>query len=69
MSGEQNTNFKAMNLAAKKKYLQERGVSVNGYLKPGLVELAVSVEKMMLPLDPNFERVSDMYTIWTIQYI
>jgi hypothetical protein len=37
MSGEQNTNFKAMNLAAKKKYLQERGVSVNGYLKPGLV--------------------------------
>jgi hypothetical protein len=38
-----------MNLAAKKKYLQERGVSVNGYLKPCLVELAVAVEKMMLP--------------------
>ena len=69
MSGEQNTNFKAMNVVAIKKYLQERGVSVNGYLKPGLVELAVAVEKMMLPLDPNFERVNDMYTIWTIQYI
>ncbi|CAB4017991.1 Hypothetical predicted protein, partial [Paramuricea clavata] len=63
MSGEKNTNFKAMSVAAIKKYLQERGVSVNGYLKPGLVELAVAVEKMMLPLDPNFERVNDTYTM------
>ena len=46
MSGGQNTDFKAMSVAAIKKYLQERGVSVNGYLKPGLVEIAVAVEKM-----------------------
>jgi hypothetical protein len=45
-----------MNVAAIKKYLLERGVTVNGYLKPALVEIASAVEKMMLPLDPNFER-------------
>ena len=48
MSGGQNTDFKAMSVAAIKKYLQERGASVNGYLKPGLVEITVAVEKMML---------------------
>lgn len=50
--------FKSMNVGAIiiKKYLQERGVTVNGYLKPALVEIASAVEKMMLPLDPNFER-------------
>ena len=42
--------------------MQERAVSVNGYLKPGLVEIAVAVEKMMLPVDPNFERVNDAHT-------
>ena len=62
MSGGQNTDFKAMSVAAIKKYLQERGVSVNGYLKPGLVEIAVAVEKMMLPVDPNFERVNDAHS-------
>ncbi len=34
----------------------ELGVTVNGYLKPALVEIASAVEKMMLSLDPNFER-------------
>ena len=48
--------FQSMNVTAIKKYLQERGVSVNGYLKPALVEIASAVEKMMLPVDPNFER-------------
>ena len=38
-----------------KKYLQERGVTVNGYLNPAFVEIASAVEKMMLPVDPNFE--------------
>ena len=61
MSRGQNTDFKAMSVATIKKYLQERGVSVNGYLKPGLVEIAVAVEKM-LPVDPNFERVNDAHT-------
>ena len=48
--------FKSMNVGAIKKYLQERGVTVNLYLKPALVEIASAVEKMMLPLDPNFVR-------------
>ena len=48
--------FKSMNVGAINKYLQERGVTVNGYLKPALVEIVSAVEKMVLPLDPNFER-------------
>ena len=44
MSRGQNTDFKAMSVAAIKKYLQERGVSVNGYLKPGVVQIAVAVD-------------------------
>ena len=62
MVKQQPTDFKAMTVAAIKKYLQERGVSVNGYLKSGLVEIAVAVEKMMLPLDPNFETASNSDT-------
>ena len=41
------TMFKSMNVGAIKKYLQERGVTVNGYLKPALVEIASAVEKMV----------------------
>ena len=42
-----------------KEYLQARGVTVTGYLKPALVEIANAVQKMMLPLDPNFECRDD----------
>ena len=46
-----------MNVAELKKYLQERGgVSVSGYLKTLLVEIASVVERMFLPVDPNFEK-------------
>ena len=45
-----------MNVAELKKYLQERGVSVSGYLKTLLVEIASAVEKMVVPVDPNFEK-------------
>lgn len=38
-----------------KKYLQERGVSVSGYLKTSPVEIASAVERMVLAVDPNFE--------------
>ena len=48
--------FKTMNVASIKNYLKERGVAVNGYLKPALVTIAAAVEKMMLPLDPNYKR-------------
>ena len=57
---ESNTSsdksFKDMTMAELKSYLRERGVTVNGYLKPALVEISIAVEKMMLPIDPNFEK-------------
>jgi hypothetical protein len=42
--------FKAMNLPELKAYLQNRGITVNSYLKPGLVAIACAVEEMSLPL-------------------
>ena len=39
-----------------KKYLQERGVSVSRYLKTLLIEIASAVERMVLPVDSNFEK-------------
>ena len=50
------SDFNAMNVAELKKYLQERGVSVSGHLKTTLVEIASAVERMVLPVDPNFEK-------------
>ena len=46
-----------MNVAELKKYLQDHGVLVSGYLKPSVVEIASAVEWMVLPDDPNFEKV------------
>ena len=43
-----------MTMAELKNYLRERGVTVIGYLKPALVEIAIAVEK--IPIDPNFEK-------------
>lgn len=54
-----SSDFKAMNVAElkiKKKYLQDCHVSVSGYLKPSLVEIASAVERMVLLVDPNFEK-------------
>lgn len=48
--------FSSMNVASLKKYLKERGVTVNGHLKQSLICIATAVEKMMLPLYPNFEK-------------
>ena len=52
MSVGQFLGFKVVNVAAINRYLPERGVNVNGYLKPGLVKVAVAVGKM-LAFDPN----------------
>ena len=49
-------DFNAMSVAELKKYLQERGISASGYLKTSLVAIASVVEKMVLPVDPNFEK-------------
>ena len=40
-----------MSLSDLKKYLKAQGVSVTRYLKPALVDIAKSVEKMMIPVD------------------
>ena len=32
-----------------------RGVTTSGHLKPALLEIALAVEKMMMPIDPNHE--------------
>ena len=50
------SDFNAMNVAELRKYLQERGVSVSGYLKTSLVEIASAVEGIVLPVHPNFEK-------------
>ena len=48
-----------MTMLELKEYLQARGITVTGYVKPALVEIANAVQKMMLPLDPNFECRDD----------
>jgi hypothetical protein len=48
--------FENMSVNDLKTYLRERGVSVNGYLKPALIEIANAVEKMMLPVVIEFEK-------------
>ena len=45
-----------MNVAELEKYLQEHGISLSGYLKTLLVEITSVVERMVLPVDPNFEK-------------
>ena len=59
VSQGQNVNAEEqqpMNVAELKKYLQDRGILVSGYLKPSLVEIASAVEWMVLPVDSNFEK-------------
>jgi hypothetical protein len=50
--------FENMSVNDLKTYLRERGVSMNGYLKPALqlIEIANAVEKMMLPVVIEFEK-------------
>ena len=49
-------DFKNMSVIQLKEYLQNRGASMSGYLKPAQVEIATAVNKMMLPFNPNFEE-------------
>ena len=42
--------FKDMNIVDLKNFLQTTGVSVTGWLKPGLISIAYTVEEMNLPL-------------------
>ena len=47
--GSLENKFKAMKMPGLKKFLQGRGITVNSYLKPGLVAIACAVEEMNLP--------------------
>ena len=49
-----------MTMTELKEYLKVRGVPTSGYLKPALLEIALAVEKMMLPIHPNHEYVNVM---------
>ena len=59
MSTSSRKNFKDMTMLELKEYLQARGVTVTGYLKSSLVQIANAVQTMMLPVGPNFECQSD----------
>ena len=54
----ENTNdqFKAMSVKQLQQYLINHGVTVSGHLKPALIDIASCVERMGLPVDPNFEK-------------
>lgn len=45
----ESTEFKNMTVTQIKNFLIERGVSVNGYHKPLLTEIASSIQKIGLP--------------------
>ena len=55
-----SSDFKAINVAELKKYLQDRGISVSGYLKPSLMEITSVVERMVLPIDPTLKKIKQM---------
>ena len=50
-----------MTVAELKEYSQARGVTVNGYLKPALLEIVLAVEKMMLPITLNREYADEAH--------
>ena len=53
------SDFKAMNVAELKKYLQDRGVSVSGYLKPSLVDIASAVERSNKSINQGLDDSTD----------
>ena len=64
--GSLENKFKAMKMSELKKLLQDRGITVNSYLKPSLVAIACAVEEMnLLPqcqtTEPEAEEKLNMY--------
>ena len=57
--GSLENKFKAMKMPELKKFLQDRGITVNSYLKPGLVAIACAVEEMNLPLQCQTTEVEE----------
>ncbi|CAB3988258.1 Hypothetical predicted protein, partial [Paramuricea clavata] len=52
-----------MKLPELKAYLQNRGITVNSYLKPGLVAIACAVEAMSLPLLYQVSEAQDQLNL------
>ena len=53
-----NNRFDHFGLPELQKYLRERGVTVTGYNKAVLKEIAIAVDKLQLPEDPDFSKDS-----------
>ena len=49
-------DFNAVSVAELKKYLQEQGISVSGYLKTSLVEITSAFEKMVSASGSKFRK-------------
>ena len=54
--GNTNDQFKAMSVKQLQQYLINHGVTVSSHLKPALIDIALCVKRMGLPVDPNFEQ-------------
>ena len=52
---DSNGKFSKYTVPKLKEYLQERGVTVTGYRRALLVELANAVDRIQLPVDPDFQ--------------
>jgi len=50
-------DFNKSTVSELKQYLQKRGVTVSGYRRQLLVELASAVFKCKLPVDPDFQQI------------
>ncbi|ESP03284.1 hypothetical protein LOTGIDRAFT_171630 [Lottia gigantea] len=55
---EQIHRFYNFRIPELQKYLRDRGVTVTGYNKEVLREIAIAVDKLRLPVDPDFSRES-----------
>ena len=55
--------FKPMKMSELKKFLQDYGITVNSYLKPGLAANACAVEEMNLPLQCQTTEGKKSYEI------
>ena len=58
--------FENMSVSDLKTYLREHGISVNGYLKPALIEIAKAIQKIMLSIVTEFEKRNDNEDIHNI---
>ena len=55
--------FKAMKMPELKKFLQDYGITVNSYLKPGLVALLVLSKKLIYRYNDRLPRQKKTYEI------